>query len=86
MVKIIFISMIKNEEKIIERCIRKVLNICDAICVTDTGSTDNTCTIVTDLFTKLEIPGKLYNDTWKDFGHNRSNAFNNTREYCKEIG
>jgi hypothetical protein len=37
MVKIILISMIKNEEKIIERCISSVLPIVDAICVTDTG-------------------------------------------------
>ena len=45
MVKIILISMIKNEEKIIERCITSVLSICDAICITDTGSSDNTSII-----------------------------------------
>jgi hypothetical protein len=86
MVKIIFISMIKNEEKIIERCFTNALSFCDAICVTDTGSTDKTCEIVSNLFKTISIPAKLYHDKWKDFGHNRSNSFNNTVAFCKELG
>ena len=86
MVKIIFICMIKNEEKIIERCLKNCLSICDAICVTDTGSTDNTCNKVQEVFSSLEIPTKLYKDEWKNFGHNRTNSFNNTVAFCKELG
>jgi glycosyltransferase involved in cell wall biosynthesis len=86
MVKIILISIIKNEEKIIERCITSVLSICDAVCITDTGSTDNTCTIVENLFKNKNIVGKLYHDEWKDFGHNRTNAFKNAQEYCNKLG
>ena len=86
MVKIIFISMIKNEEKIIERCLKNVLSLCDAICVTDTGSTDSTCKIVSEIFNNIEIPGKLYQDEWKNFGHNRTNSFNNTVQFCQELG
>jgi len=86
MVKIIFICMIKNEEKIIERCLQNALLVTDAICVTDTGSTDNTCSKVEEIFKTLNIPTKLYQDTWKNFGHNRSNSFNNTVDFCKELG
>lgn len=86
MVKIIFISMIKNEEKIIERCLKNSLSICDAICVTDTGSTDNTCNKVNQIFDTLTIPTKLCHDEWKNFGHNRTNAFNNTVQFCQELG
>jgi len=86
MVKIIFICMIKNEEKIIERCLQNALLVTDAICVTDTGSTDNTCNKVNEIFKTLNIPTKLYQDTWKNFGHNRSNSFNNTVDFCKELG
>ena len=86
MVKIILLSIIKNEEKIIERCITSVLSICDAICITDTGSTDNTCNIVETLFINKNITGKLYHDEWKNFGYNRTNAFKNGQEYCRELG
>jgi hypothetical protein len=78
--------MIKNEEKIIERCLKNAISSCDAICVTDTGSTDSTCQKVNEIFSSIEIPGKLYHDEWKHFGHNRTNSFNNTVEYCKELG
>jgi hypothetical protein len=86
MVKVIFICMIKNEEKIIERCLTNALSICDAICVTDTGSTDNTCQKVNEIFNSLTIPTKLFQDTWKNFGHNRTNSFNNTVQLCQELG
>jgi hypothetical protein len=78
--------MIKNEEKIIERCLQNALQITDAICVTDTGSTDSTCSKVEEIFKTLDIPTKLYHDEWKNFGHNRSNSFNNTVEFCNELG
>ena len=78
--------MIKNEEKIIDRCLKNTLSICDAICVTDTGSTDNTCNKVQEIFDSLTIPTKLYHDEWKNFGHNRTNAFNNTVQFCQELG
>ena len=86
MVKIILISMIKNEEKIIERCISSVLDIVDAICVTDTGSTDSTIDKVNNLITNSNITGKIYIDEWKNFGFNRNNSFLNAVSYCKELG
>ena len=85
MVKVILISMIKNEEKIIERCIESALPILDAICITDTGSTDDTVNIVNNIITNLKIPGKLYLDQWKDFCYNRNNSFLNAVKYCKEL-
>jgi tetratricopeptide (TPR) repeat protein len=62
------------------------LPILDAVCVSDTGSTDNTINKVNNVFSKINIPGKIYNDEWKNFGHNRSLAFLNTVDYCKELG
>lgn len=83
--KIILILMIKNEELIIERCLTSILKLVDGICITDTGSTDNTVLIVNKYLKKLEIPSKLYQDVWKDFGHNRSNSFLNALDFCKEL-
>lgn len=78
--------MIKNEEAIIERSILSVLPIIDGICITDTGSTDNTINKVNDIINKLNITGKVFIDEWKNFGYNRNNSFLNSVEYCKELG
>jgi len=78
--------MIKNEEKIIERCITNALAICDAICITDTGSTDNTRQKIQDVFEKTKMNYVVYNDEWKNFGYNRSRAYQNTVDYCKTLG
>jgi glycosyltransferase involved in cell wall biosynthesis len=42
MPKFVMILMVKNEEKIIQRCMAAVEGIVDAYVVTDTGSTDKT--------------------------------------------
>lgn len=85
MVKIIFICMIKNEEKIIERCIINALSICDAICITDTGSTDNTREKINNVFEKTKMEYVVYENEWKNFGYNRTKAFQNAIEYCKVL-
>jgi len=84
--KIILVSIIKNEEKIIKRCLTSILSLVDGICITDTGSIDNTVSIVNNFFKEIKIPGKLYHDQWQNFGHNRSNSFTNALDYCKELG
>ena len=53
-VRIILIIMIKNESKIIERALKSVEDFVDAICVCDTGSTDNTIEIVKKYFKTLK--------------------------------
>jgi len=88
--KLILISMIKNEEKIIRRCIDSVKNICDAFCVSDTMSTDSTIQVVNDYINEqnklFNIPGKIYQNPWKNFGHNRTISYHNTVDFCLELG
>jgi hypothetical protein len=84
-VKIIVTIMIKNEEKIIKRCIENCLCIADAICISDTGSTDNTVNILNEYTPTLNIPTKLSQHTWKDFGHNRSKSFIEAQLFCKTL-
>ena len=83
-IKIILISMIKNEEKIIRRCIDS-LSICSAYCINDTGSTDTTLSILKELESKNK-PCKIYENTWKDFGTNRTISYNNAVEFCIDLG
>jgi hypothetical protein len=70
--KVIATIMIKNEERIIKRCIERALSIADAICISDTGSTDKTLEILAEYLPTLTIPAKVANHTWKNFGHNRT--------------
>jgi len=83
--KIILCMIVKNESKIIERCITSSLPIIDAYSICDTGSTDNTIELVEEVAKKKNLKGFIYNDTWKNFGYNRTNSFNFCLETAKKL-
>lgn len=64
--------IVKNESKVIERCLASVLPLIDTWIIVDTGSNDGTQDIIR-AFLK-DIPGQLYERPWVDFGHNRQEA------------
>ena len=64
--------IVKNESKIIGRLLESVLPIIDCYCICDTGSTDNTIKIITDFFEKHKIPGKIVEEPFQNFAHNRN--------------
>ena len=68
--------IVKNESHIIKNTLIKLLNKVkfDYWVISDTGSTDNTKELITDFFKEVNIQGELYEDEWKDFGHNRTVA------------
>ena len=80
MPKFVLILMVKNEEKIIRRCLEAVEGIVDAYAINDTGSTDKTVEIVHDFLQTRK--GSVGISTWKDFGHNRTLSFTMARDYC----
>ena len=86
MSKIILILMIKNEAKILERCIGAISDFVDGFCITDTGSTDDTVSIIPDIMKGVDKPWKLYTTIFKNFGHTRTESFTNTREFLVELG
>jgi len=75
--KTICLNMIvKNESHII---LNTLENLCSYITfaywvISDTGSTDDTKSIITDFFKQENIPGELVEHEWKDFGYNRTKA------------
>jgi len=71
--KICLNMIVKNESRVITRCLDSVLPIIDYWVIIDTGSTDKTQEIIKKHL--KHIPGKLYQRPWKNFGHNRSEAF-----------
>ena len=66
--------IVKNESKIITRLFDTILPIIDTYCICDTGSTDDTKEIIENYFKEKKIPGKVIQESFKDFGHNRTVA------------
>ncbi|MEU9705627.1 glycosyltransferase [Streptomyces sp. NPDC047981] len=62
--------IVKNEARVIERCLASVRDLVDTWVISDTGSTDGT----QDLIRKAldGVPGELHEEPWVNFGHNRS--------------
>jgi glycosyltransferase involved in cell wall biosynthesis len=64
--------IVKNESKIIERCLNSIKDYLDYWIICDTGSSDNTKDIIKQYFNKHQIQGELHEDEWVNFGFNRT--------------
>lgn len=84
--KIILMLMIKNESRIIERCITYAIQHVDAVCVLDTGSTDNTVEVCQQVLGKTGKPFKISVDPFKNFGKSRTISFEKTQEFLADLG
>ena len=72
--------IVKDEEKIIERCLESMLPYIDRYDITDTGSSDNTKQVIKDFFDKHGIPGDVYDVEWQGFGKSRTAALENCKD------
>jgi tetratricopeptide (TPR) repeat protein len=74
--KIALLMIVKNESHIIARTLdmlhKKIAF--DYWVISDTGSTDNTSTIVKETMDKLKVPGQLIHKDWIDFSTNRNHC------------
>ncbi|MFE7113510.1 glycosyltransferase [Streptomyces sp. NPDC057575] len=62
--------IVKNESKVIERCLASVRGLIDTWVISDTGSTDGTQELIRR--TLEGVPGELHEEPWVNFGHNRT--------------
>lgn len=70
--------IVKNEARVIRRCLAKVRPLIDSWVIVDTGSTDDTREIIRQEL--AGIPGALHERPWRDFGHNRTEALQLARQ------
>ncbi len=84
-IKICLNMIVKNESRIIKRCLDSLSSIIDYVVITDTGSTDNTKELIEEYLEQNNKKGKVYFEPWQNFGYNRTNSIYNARTYLKEI-
>ena len=70
--KLILLSMVKNETRIIERLMDSVKGRVDAVVICDTGSTDDTVEKATAWFKTNDVSGAVYSYPFKNFGASRT--------------
>ena len=78
--KICLNMILKNESKVIKRLLDSVKNIIDDYIIVDTGSTDNTKSIIENFSKENNIHGKVFDSKFKDFAYNRNEALNLAKE------
>lgn len=64
--------IVKNESKVIARCLKAARPLIDHWVIVDTGSTDGTQALIRECMTG--VPGELHERPWRNFGANRSEA------------
>ena len=81
MKKTICLSMIvRNECNVILKCLNSVKSIINSFVICDTGSTDNTISIIENWALTNNISGTVYRHSWIDFSTNRNLALNLSRD------
>lgn len=77
--------IVRNEEKYIERCLKSVLPYVDAVCISDTGSTDRTVDIIKKTVREWGTqPLYLSHDKWVDYSTNRNLVIDKAKEIFPE--
>jgi glycosyltransferase involved in cell wall biosynthesis len=76
--------IVKNEAKIIKRCLDSAKPIIDFVSICDTGSNDQTPKIIEKWGQENNIPVTMHYEPFKNFGYNRSLAISLAQETYPE--
>lgn len=85
-VRLVLCMTVKNEARILGRCLESSLPHVDGYVICDTGSTDATVEVIDETAARLGRPGKVVHHTWRDFGHNRTLSAREARAWVIERG
>lgn len=82
-VRIVLLTMVKNEEKNVKRLFNSVKGWVDGIVLCDTGSTDKTVSLTNTLLKEMNMPGMVYEYPWENFGKSRTKSFESLQHWVK---
>jgi tetratricopeptide (TPR) repeat protein len=87
--KIVALLMIKNESRIIKRCIEHLRAVADAFYFYDTGSTDNTIECIKEAFdivsaSEMSCPYEVGGTPFINFGASRTASFKGCVEWVRD--
>ena len=87
-VRLCLTMIVRNEESVIERCLRSCQPVLNAICITDTGSRreDKTKKIIRNLGGGFKLPTLVLQDKWANFGDNRTRSAQHARDFLSKLG
>lgn len=77
--------IVKDAESTIARALTSALPHIDSWCISDTGSTDNTCQIVCEFFAQHGVPGQLVLGKTAGFGEMRNHALDAAKALVCQI-
>ncbi|HTV17373.1 MAG TPA: hypothetical protein VMG12_01840 [Polyangiaceae bacterium] len=84
--RIVLCMIVKNEARIIERCLSAALPLVDGYVVCDTGSSDATAALIVQSGEQHGKPGCIVRHDWRDFGYNRTLSAAAARAWVSEQG
>ena len=76
----------RNEARVIERCLDAARPAIDALTICDTGSTDNTVAHVRSWLRRTGMPGRVHQHPFVDFAHNRTQSMRSAHETVQALG
>ena len=77
--------IVKNESRIIQRLLASVLSVVDCYCICDTGSTDDTVSLIERFGDAHDLPGRIVHCPFYTFGYNRTFALNAARDMADYV-
>src|SRR4051812_4413186 len=78
--------VVRNEAAVIARCLDAALPHVDGFVICDTGSSDDTVAIIHETAARHGTLGEVVHHQWRDFGHNRTAAAEETRAWVARQG
>ena len=82
--RIVALLMVKNEARIIGRCLEHLKPIVDAFYIFDTGSTDNTIECIREALDGGERPYKVGGEAFVNFGVSRTASFRGCVDWVRD--
>jgi glycosyltransferase involved in cell wall biosynthesis len=81
-ISLCLVMIVKDEEDTIAKCLKSVAPYISHWVIVDTGSKDNTISVINETMNELGIPGELHERPWVNFEVNRTESLKLAKGKC----